>query len=350
MTSAAKLREVTRAGKDSPLVSVLIRSAAAITLQRTLDSVAQQDYAALEILVVAASGAGHPPLPATWNERPLRLITSDEPLSRSSATNRLLDAASGDYVAIMDDDDQWRPWHLSTMVKTLQSTPIARLAYSMAVIRDQAGVESGTVGVRAHPLTFAEQMPFAMHTALIRRELIADSAVARFDETLEALEDLDFLIACATLTPLAFVPEITAICNSVRNESGQESKANASPHSRERALVRIREKWMAQFTSWQAQPLGQVDLAALYAQRGDGRRAELMLQIASRNEWHDQALLNRFLQLCRELGLVHDDATETVAPTDRVVEVSIAASTKAMTGQNAKRMSLAGAVKKSPAR
>lgn len=341
------------AGAVSPqakgTVSVLIRSMARMTLQRTLDSAADQDFPAVEILVVAASGADHPPLPEHWNGRPLRLIKSDVALSRPTAANRLLSEARGEFFAFLDDDDQWKPWHLSTVVQALQATPTVSLAYSIAAIRDQVGRELGTLGVRAHPLTFAEQSPLAIHTALVRRELLLKNAAVRFDETLDVLEDLDFFIACATLTPFAFVPQVTAVWYAASGESGHGLNANSSPYAREQAIGRIRTKWMPQFEQWQTQPLGQLDLAALYLRYGDTARAERMLQIASRNKWQDQTLLNRFLQLCHEAGIVtDDDVTEHTG--DRVVEIRTAVSANATTGQNAYRMSAVGTVAKSPAK
>lgn len=333
---------------ESGTVSVLIRSMARMTLQRTLDSAADQDYPAIELLVVAASGADHPPLPDQWNGRPLRLIRSAQPLSRPVAANRLLTEAAGEFVAFLDDDDQWKSWHLSTMVQALRTTPSVALAYSMAAIRDETGYEHGALGVRAHPLTFAEQSPLAVHSALIRRELLSKNAIARFDETLDVLEDLDFFIACATLTPFAFVPEVTAIWNAASGESGHGLGGNAAPQARERAIGRIRQKWMRQFEEWQSQPLGQLDLAALYLRCGEVGRAEQMLKIASRNEWTDQTLLNRFLQLCHDAGLIASE--EDGDTTGDVVQINIAAKTKAVTGQNPYRMSAVGMVTKSTAR
>lgn len=332
----------------SGMVSVLIRSTARMTLQRTLDSAASQDYANVEIVVVAASGSTHPRLPQQWNGRSLRLITSDRALSRPAAANRLLGEARGEYIAFLDDDDQWKPWHLTTLVNVLRSTPMVSVAYSMAVIRDLLGREQGALGLRAHPLTFAEQSPFAIHAALIRRQLITDNAIAQFDESLELLEDLDFFIACATLTPFAFVPEVTAIWNAASGESGHGLGSNATPQAREQAIGRIRQKWMKQFEEWQLQPLGQLDLAALYLRCGDRARAERMLKIASRNEWRDQTLLNRFLQLCHDAGLIVGNEDEVSS--GEVVQINIAASTKARAGQNPYRMSAVGMVTNSPAR
>lgn len=347
--SEPTIRAGNGAARESGTVSVLIRSMARMTLQRTLNSAADQDYPAIELLVAAAVGNDHPTLPDEWNGRPLRLIRSDQPLSRPVAANRLLTEARGEFVAFLDDDDQWKLWHLSTMVQALRNTPSVALAYSMAAIRDETGREHGALGVRAHPLTFAEQSPLAVHSALIRRELLLKNAIARFDETLDVLEDLDFFIACATVTPFAFVPEVTAIWNAAGGESGHGMRANAAPYAREQAIGRIRAKWMPQFEQWQKQPLGQLDLASLYLRNGDKARAERMLKIASQNDWQDQTLLNRFLQLCHDAGLVvTNEAAATVD--DRIVEIKTAVSTKATMGQNAYRMSAVGTVGNRPNR
>ena len=318
----------------SCLVSVLVRSMARITLQSALDSAAAQDYPDVEIVVVAAIGAEHPPLPERWNGRVLRLLPSELPLSRSAAANRLLAEARGEFVIFLDDDDQWRSWHLSTLVSALRNSPAVSLAYSRAMIRDEIGRDRGALGVRAHPLTFAEQSPLAIHTALLRSTLLAHPSV-RFDESLDVLEDLDFFIACAAQTPFAFVPEVTAVWYAASGESGHGLGANATSGARERGIVRIREKWAHQFERWQAEPMGQLDLAELYLRNGDLVRAERMLFIASKNEWKAQALLNRFLMLCQETGLVIPAAGSPTTAGDRIVQMKTAVSTAAMTGQKA---------------
>ena len=316
------------------LVSVLVRSTSRITLQSALDAAAAQDHPDVEILVVAASGAQHPSLPESWNGRPLRLLPSELPLSRPDAANRLLAEARGEFVIFLDDDDQWRPWHLSTLVHALRSTPEVSLAYSRAMIRDEIGRDRGALGVRAHPLTFAEQSPMAIHAALFRRTLLGHPSV-RFDESLDVLEDLDFFIACAAQTPFAFVPEVTAVWFAASGESGHGVGVNAAKGARERVIVRIREKWAQQFARWQDEPMGQLDLAELYLRNGDRVRAERMLFIASKNEWKSQALLNRFLMLCHETGLVMPAAGLPVSDGERIVQMNTAVRIAATTGQKA---------------
>jgi len=315
------------------LVSVLVRSSARITLQSTLESAAAQDYPDVEIVVAAASGADHPPLPDRWNGRSLRFLSSATPLSRPAAANQLLAAAHGEFVIFLDDDDQWYPWHLSTLVKALRNLPEVGLAYSKAMIRDEIGRDCGALGVRAHPLTFAEQSPMAIHAALFRRMLLEHPSV-RFDESLELLEDLDFFIACAAQTPFAFVPEVTAVWYAASGESGHGVRGNATSGAREQGIARIREKWAAHFARWQAEPMGQLDLAELYLRNGDQVRAERMLFIASKHELKQQSLLNRFLMLCQEAGLVMSAADSESSDGGRVVQMYTAVRTAATTGQN----------------
>lgn len=331
------------------LVSVLVRSTARLTLQRALDSISAQDFPGdIEIVVVAASGSAHPDLPTQWNGRAIRLLRSEQPLTRPAAANRLLDAARGDFVAFLDDDDQWLPWHVSTLTAVLKDLPHVDLAYSIAAIRDEVGGDRGTVGRRAHPLTFAEQLPFVIHAAMLRKTLLTKQSI-RFDETLEVLEDLDFFIACATQTYFAFTPVVTAIWNAASGESGHGVGANAVPFARERGIGHLRQKWMSHFERWQAQPVGQLDLAELYLNHDDLPRAEKMLQIASRNQWSDQTLLNRFLNLCQQAELV-DSGDIASSAKERVVHVNTAVKTAATTGQSAYRMSAVGAVKAKPSK
>ena len=99
---------------ELPLASILIRSMDRPTLTRALRSAAAQTWPNLEIVVVAACGAGHRALPATFEGRALRLIASTRPLARAEAANAALEAARGAWLNFLDDDDELLPDHLST--------------------------------------------------------------------------------------------------------------------------------------------------------------------------------------------------------------------------------------------
>ena len=66
-------------------VSVIMRSTARPTLADALGSLGLQHGVAIEVLVVAACGATHPPLPSSCGPHPLRLVTSDVPAASPAA-------------------------------------------------------------------------------------------------------------------------------------------------------------------------------------------------------------------------------------------------------------------------
>lgn len=51
----------------------------------------------------------------------------------SAARNVGLDHARGDYIAYLDDDNAWRPDHLTLLVRALEDNPAAGFAYSQLV-------------------------------------------------------------------------------------------------------------------------------------------------------------------------------------------------------------------------
>jgi LmbE family N-acetylglucosaminyl deacetylase len=123
---------------DVPLVSVIIRSMDRPTLKDALASVAAQTYPNVEVVVVNAKGSAHSSQPEYRDRLVLRLIESGSPLKRSAAANAGLDAARGEYIQFLDDDDTLDPDHLSTLVTTLRETREAAVAYSCVLCVDRA--------------------------------------------------------------------------------------------------------------------------------------------------------------------------------------------------------------------
>ena len=74
-----------------PRVSVIVRSTARPTLERALESIGAQDYPDVEAVVVAASGPGHPAVPARVGRHPVVFVPSPLHLSRPDAANAGLD-------------------------------------------------------------------------------------------------------------------------------------------------------------------------------------------------------------------------------------------------------------------
>ena len=114
----------------SPLVSILIRSINRMPLlQEALASVARQTYSRIEILVVAAV-PDHTDMAENCGPYPLRLIPTDRPLHRCRAANAALDAASGAYLLILDDDDWLLPDHVEKLASAVTDEPELLAVYT----------------------------------------------------------------------------------------------------------------------------------------------------------------------------------------------------------------------------
>lgn len=281
----------TQIKSSSPLVSVLVRSTDRASLARALDSISSQTYPAIEILVVAASGSAHAPLPALWRDRPLRFLPALKPLSRPDAANVLVASAHGQYLNFLDDDDELLPEHIATLVDALTQAEGKRLAYSICRVYDAQGVDSGRLGKPSHHLLMFHQNRFAIHAALFNRSLI-DQGV-RFDTKFDRLEDLDFFIACGARTAFEFVPVETCIWNAFTGQSGMGFAGNFDSAQHERYMQVIRGKWHKQFEKWGHDPEGILAVAESAAAFGRMDVCAKLLAKIHHTSWANSTLSAR---------------------------------------------------------
>jgi glycosyltransferase involved in cell wall biosynthesis len=113
---------VTAAPDDRPVVSVVLPTYnRPEELQRAVASVAEQTYPAIELVVVD----DHSRIPATEalkgveaGRLTLRIVRHDVNKGANAARNTGIEAASGDFVAFLDDDDEWHSDKLARQVAT----------------------------------------------------------------------------------------------------------------------------------------------------------------------------------------------------------------------------------------
>src|SRR5512144_2024197 len=128
-----------------PLASVVVRSLDRATLVRALDSIAVQDYPAIEVVLVAACGAAHRPVDASRYPFRLTFAGSDSPLPRPAAANAGLDASHGALITFLDDDDEFLRRHLSGLAAALAAQPGCGASYCRFEVFE-AGSHFVTVG------------------------------------------------------------------------------------------------------------------------------------------------------------------------------------------------------------
>lgn len=268
----------------SRLVSVVVRSMARPTLAAALAAIAAQDYAAVEVVLVAASGATHPvPLPRC-GAFPLRFVRSERTLSRPDAANAGLDAATGDHVTFLDDDDTLEPGHLSGLTSALPDERSVVHSYARAVFRDG---RVARVGRPVALMQLFERSFLHLSAALVPRSLTTQGC--RFDPQFAILEDWDFVLQLAQRTRFHWVPRETFVWNADAGDSG----AGGGDNQDDARFVQYRDlvhaKWRDAHDALVDRVTPKLQAAAAAAQRGDFARAEsecrAILDISQNDPW-----------------------------------------------------------------
>lgn len=230
-----------------PLVSVIIRSMDRPTLDEALNSVAAQTYPNIEIILVNAKGQEHRAAGDWCGRFPLRMTKNNEPLKRSKAANAGLDAAQGEYLIFLDDDDLFDPDHIANLIETLNDSKNCSLAYAGVTVENGKGVISG---IYNQTFTAARLMAgnfIPIHAALFKRDLVVQGC--RFDEDLDSYEDWDFWLQVARITDFSHSSKISAVYRTHFGNSGMSLPlAHHLPLQRQCRLL-VWEKWWHKWTT-----------------------------------------------------------------------------------------------------
>jgi len=209
-------------------VSVIIPTyEGAETLPRAIESVLDQTFADLELLVVDDGSTDD------TREVVLDYVAADDRVAyvphevnrgASAARNTGIEHASGEFVAFLDSDDEWLPEKLDAQVSRLRECSAEWIGVYCDAFFDLTGRSAGLrerlgwfLSQRRQPSTreagrelIAEILSDRLHThagssLLVRRS--SAEAVDGFDESFDRFQDPEFLIRLLERGKLACVPE-----------------------------------------------------------------------------------------------------------------------------------------------
>lgn len=178
-------------------VSVVIPTCARpMPLRRALESVRSQQTAPREIIVVDdgdprdAEHVRHIVQAAGIDG--VRVIANAGTKGPSSARNTGAAQAAGSLLAFLDDDDEWLPSYLGTVVHRCDAGGIDVMCTDL-LYRDDDGTErpGKTAPDALHSDAFLTRNPGLIGSNLIISRALFN-ALAGFDESLQTLEDMDF--------------------------------------------------------------------------------------------------------------------------------------------------------------
>lgn len=193
----------------TPSVSAVITTSnRAQMLVEAVESVLSQTFRDIEIIVVDdGSNDETPMLMEKYSDRVV--YHWQENAGPSSARNRGIELAGGDFVAFLDSDDLWLPGKIMLQMEFLATRPEFPLCYTDEIwIRNGKRVNQGKRHRKYGGWIFDRVLPLCIispSSVLIRKWLFDE--VGKFDESMPACEDYDMWIRIASRYPIGYIPK-----------------------------------------------------------------------------------------------------------------------------------------------
>jgi len=194
-----------------PLISVIIPTHnRADLLPRAIKSVLDQTFTDFEVIIVDdASIDDTEAVVKQMGDNRVRYIRHTHNLGGSAARNTGIREARGEYIAFLDDDDEYLPEKLKMMLQALSSSSNkVGLAYSKVKLIDY--YDTVTFPDSGHNgnifLTMLAAPQFHISSTLIKK-----NCIVFFDETLPRYQDVDFHLGILEKFEAVFVNSITSI-------------------------------------------------------------------------------------------------------------------------------------------
>lgn len=189
----------------NPLVSVIIPAFnQAPFLAEALESVLQQSYSHLEILLIDDGSTDDTPgIALAYSKKDQRLhYIRQENKGPAAARNRGISASTGTYLCLLDGDDRMAPERIALQLKAIQEDSSIDIVYTALGLIDQEGKHLGVMRSQDYPyenflphLFFRNVIP-GPSTIMAKRHCLVQNP---YDETFVHAEDYELMIRLAHL-------------------------------------------------------------------------------------------------------------------------------------------------------
>ncbi len=203
---------------NNPLVSIIVRTKdRPKLLKRALQSIAVQSYRPIEVIIVNDGGCDLDieEIKTILGDVSLNYIRLEKNTGRAHAGNVGIENAKGEYIGFLDDDDEFYPHHIETVLSFLIKGGF-KVVYSATemVSEELIPAENKTVSITERTLSkdfsyndllIANYIP--LNSILFDKKLLI--AAQGFDVTFELYEDWDLLIRIGAENPFCHLNEVT---------------------------------------------------------------------------------------------------------------------------------------------
>lgn len=245
----------TRLAVEFPVSVIIPTYNRAAILGRAIESVLAQTLAPAEVIVVD-DGSTDGTAALVRRDYPQCRYLAQENRGVSAARNLGISAATGEWLAFLDSDDEWLPGKLEAQRQALLQSGERRLCHTEEIwIRNgkrvnamrKHGKSGGWIYQRCLPLCVISPSSVVIHRDVFR-------SYGGFDETLPACEDYDLWLRICAREPVVFVAQPHII-----KYGGDEDQLSRRHWGMDRFRVTALEKML------QSGALGQRDTAATAA-------------------------------------------------------------------------------------
>lgn len=190
------------------LVSVIVRSTNRQVLGEAIQSIENQTYKNVEIIIVDATGTGEINDKNFNTTRNINIICTGEQLNRPKAANIGISSAKGDELIFLDEDDIFYEQHISKLIDARKKNPENLAAYS-----DVEVIGSNQERILVYDNEWSRSKLYLSNYIPINSVLFSNEILnfgCTFDDSLLLLEDWDWWLQVANHTSFTHVEGISA--------------------------------------------------------------------------------------------------------------------------------------------
>jgi len=257
-------------------------------IKEALQSALDQDYPDLEVIVIDdCSSDNSVEIAQSINDKRIDVRKNAKNLGAYATQNRAMEVATGDYIAILNSDDVWRPGKLRKQIALLEKYPDAGLCYTLGSQIDAKG-KSIDVDQHLHwPKTEKQDLlPFMLSSnRLLASSVVFRKGAVEFDGSLKYSGDWVAWLQLVEKSPAVCVAESLVGWRQHPTNSYLRSQTVTLEEIRvRRAILANKKRWLEAREDKVAIKKGlsdcAVDLTALYVLIGQMRLAKASAALA----------------------------------------------------------------------
>jgi glycosyltransferase involved in cell wall biosynthesis len=201
-------------------------------LIKAINSVNNQTYKTFEIIVIDDSSDKR--TETALKDRKIEGISyfkNEEPKGANYSRNLGVRHSKGEFVAFLDDDDEWLPRKLEKQIELMRNNRETGLVYTGSKILYDTGFSYSNIPKSEGDLSkliYFNNIIGTTSTVMVRRSVFSKSGL--FDESLPGQQDFDLWIRICAVTKAACVKEELILYNNI-SDSGQISSDVTRHHT-----------------------------------------------------------------------------------------------------------------------